>query len=142
MRGPMRFKLNTAAAAILAVSLVALSANASDPDAAPKKHPVTKKAKEKTPPGPTVEEQIQSLRQEMQGQINGLKDSLAQKDAELQSAKQAAADAQAAAAKAEAAASASNQAIVDNTTAVTTLQGTVTDLKANQLSLAFCITRE
>jgi len=142
MRGPMRFKLNTAAAAILAVSLVALSANASDPDAAPKKHPVTKKAKEKTPPGPTVEEQIQSLRQEMQGQINGLKDSLAQKDAELQSAKQAAADAQAAAAKAEAAASASNQAIVDNTTAVTTLQGTVTDLKANQLSLATTVSDE
>jgi hypothetical protein len=135
-------KFNTAAAAILAVSLVALSANASDPAAAAKKHSVSKTHKEKMPPAPTVEEQIQALRQEMQGQINGLKTSLAEKDAELQSAKQAAADAQASAAKAEAAASSSNQAIVDNTTAVTTLQSTVTDLKGNQTSLAATVSDE
>jgi len=137
----MTFKLNTAAAAILAVGLVALTANASDPAPAAKKHPVTKKT-HKAPPGPTVEEQIQGLRQEMQGQINSLKTTLAEKDAELQSAKQAASDAQASAAKAEAAASASNQAIVDNTTAVTTLQSTVTDLKGNQASLATTVSDE
>ena len=74
----MNFKLKTTAAAILAVSLVALSANASDPPPPAKKHPATKKAK--TPPGPTVEEQIQILRQEMQGQIDGLKTDLATKD--------------------------------------------------------------
>jgi len=89
-----------------------------------------------------VQEQIQALRQEMQGQIDGLKSTLSQKDAELQSAKQAAADAQASAAKAEAAASASNQAIVDNTTAVNTLQTTVTDLKGNQASLAATVSDE
>jgi len=135
-------KLNTAAAAILAVSLVALSANASDPAPAAKKHPVTKTHKEKAPAAPSVEEQIQALRQEMQGQINSLKTTLSEKDAELQSAKQAAAEAQASASKAEAAASASNQAIVDNTTAVTTLQSTVTDLKGNQVSLATTVSDE
>ncbi len=72
------------------------------PDGAGKKTPVAKKAK--TPPGPTVEEQIQSLRQEFQGQIDGLKSNLADKDAQLKQAQQAAADAQAAAAKAQAAA--------------------------------------
>ena len=79
MRGSMNFKLKTAAAAILAVSLVAIQANASDPAPQAKKHHVTKKAK--MPPPPTVEEQIQGLRQEMQGQIDGLKNDLAEKDA-------------------------------------------------------------
>lgn len=140
----MTFKFNTAAAAILAVGLVALSANASDPDSAAKrKHtPARRSQRTKAPAGPTVEQQIQALRQEMQGQIDGLKSNLAAKDAELQSAKQAAADAQASAAKAEAAASASNQAITDNTTAVTTLQSTVTDLKGNQVSLATTVSDE
>jgi hypothetical protein len=138
----MNFKLRTTAAAILAVSLVALSANASDPDSntPAKKHTATKK--EKTPPPPSVEDQIQALRQEMQGQINSLKDDLSAKDAELKKAQQAAADAQASAAKAEAAASAENQAVVDNTTAVNTLQSTVTDLKGNQVSLATTVSDE
>jgi hypothetical protein len=60
----MNFKLKTSAAAILAVALVASTAHAGesdrDPNTPAKKH-VTKKPK--TPPGPTVEEQIQSLRQ-------------------------------------------------------------------------------
>jgi len=140
MRGPMNFKLRTAAAAILAVGLVAVSAHASDPAAPAKKHFVTRKAK--TPPPPTVEEQIQALREEMQNQINGLKSDLATKDEELKRAQQAAADAQASAAKAEAAATAENQAVVDNSTAVTTLQSTVTDLKGNQLSLATTVSDE
>ncbi|MGA2047427.1 MAG: hypothetical protein ABSG96_07030 [Terracidiphilus sp.] len=141
----MNFKLNTAAAAILAVGLVALSANASAQTTTPpaKKHPVTKKAvRPKAPPAPTVEEQIQHLRNEMQGQIDGLKNSLADKDAQLQRAQQAAADAQAAAARAEAAASAENQAVTTNAAAVTTLESTVTDLKGNQASLAATVSDE
>ncbi len=94
------------------------------------------------PPPPTVEEQIQALRQEMQGQINGLKDDLAAKDAALKQAQQAAADAQASAAKAEAAASSENQAVVDNAAAVGTLQSTVTDLKGNEVSLATTVSDE
>jgi hypothetical protein len=133
----MTFKLKTAAAALLAVGLVALSANASDAPPPAKKHTATKKAK--TPPPPTVEEQIQALRLEMQGQIDSLKTDLATKDQELKSAQQAAANAQAAADRANAAASAQNQAVVENATAVNTLQTTVTDLKGNQASLATTI---
>jgi hypothetical protein len=139
----MNFKLKTAAAAILAVGLVALSAHASDENPPAKKHSVTKKtAKPKTPPPPTVEEQIQALKQELEGQINSLKSDLASKDEELKRAQQAAADAQASAAKAEAAASAENQAVVENATAVNSLQSTVTDLKGNQLSLATTVSDE
>jgi len=136
----MNFKLKTAAAATLAVGLIALSAHASDPAPAAKKHTAAKK--EKAPPPPTVAEQIQALRDEMQGQINNLKNDLATKDEQLKQAQQAAADAQASAAKAEAAASAENQAVVDNTTAVDTLKSTVTDLKGNEVSLAATVSDE
>jgi hypothetical protein len=57
----MNFRIKTAAAAILAASLVASYAYAIDPAPAAKKHIATKKAK--TPPPPTVQEQIQALRQ-------------------------------------------------------------------------------
>jgi len=140
----MNFKLNTAAGAILAVGLVALSVNASGQTPAPpaKKHPVTKKAVKPKAEPPTVEEQIQRLRREMQSQIDSLKNSLSEKDAELQSAQQAAADAKASAAKAEAAATAQGVAVSENAAAVTTLQTTVTDLKGNQASLAATVSDE
>jgi hypothetical protein len=133
----MNFRLHTTAAAILAASLVGSYAYAGDPPAPPKKHAVTKK-----PPKPTVEDQIQALRQEFQTQIDSLKGDLAAKDAQLEQAKQAAADAQAAAAKAQAAADSQQQALTDNTTAVSSLQGTVTDLKANAVSLATTVSDE
>jgi len=136
----MNFKLKTTAAAILAASLIASCGYASDVTPPAKKHSATKKAK--TPPAPTVEEQIQALRQELEGQINGLKTDLADKDAQLKKAQQAAADAQAAADKAQAAASAQQQAVGDNAAAVTTLQTTVTDLKANSVSLATTVSDE
>ena len=138
----MNFKLKSAAASVLAISMVALSANASDPAPPPpaKKHPAAKKAAPAA--GPTVEEQIRSLRREMQGQIDGLKNDLADKDTQLKAAQQAAANAQSAADRANAAATAQNQAVVDNATAVNTLQSTVTDLKGNQLSLATTVSDE
>jgi hypothetical protein len=136
----MNLKLNTAAAAILAASMIGSFAYATDAAPPAKKHVATKR--EKKPEGPTVEEQIQSLRQELQGQINGLKNDLADKDTQLKQAQQAAADAQAAAAKAQAAASAQQQAVSDNAAAVTTLQTTVTDLKGNQVSLATTVSDE
>jgi len=136
----MNFRLKTAAIAILAASLVGSYAYASDSKPPVKKHTATKKVK--TPPPPTVEDQIQALKQELEGQINGLKTDLAEKDAQLKKAQQAAADAQAAADKAQAAASAENQAVNDNAAAVTTLQTTVTDLKGNQASLATTVSDE
>ena len=125
---------------MMAVSLVASNAYAGDPAPAAKKHAATKKTK--TPPPPTVEEQIQALRQELVGQINSLKSNLADKDAQLQKAQEAAASAQAAADKAQAAASAQQQAVTDNASAVTTLQSTVTDLKANTVSIVTTMSDE
>src|SRR3974390_3217693 len=88
-RGPMNLRLKSAFAVILAVSLVSTSGYASD--ATP---PAKKRAAK--PKGPSVEDQIQALRQEMQGQIDSLKKDLSDKDAQLKQAQQAAADAQAA----------------------------------------------
>lgn len=136
----MNFRLRTYTAALLAVSLITSYTYASDPAAAAKKHGATRKAA--TPASPTVEEQIQALRQELQSQIDSLKTSLADKDAQLRQAQQAAADARAAAASAEAAASSQQQAVTENTAAVTTLQSTVTDLKANNVSLATTVSDE
>jgi hypothetical protein len=136
----MNFRLKIAAAAILAVSFVACYGQTSDTKPPVKKHVATKKVK--TPPPPSVEEQIQALRHELEGQIDSLKTSLSEKDAQLQKAQQAAADAQASAAKAEAAATAQQQAVTENAAAVTTLQSSVTDLKGNQASLATTISDE
>jgi len=140
----MNFRIKIAAAAILAVSFVACYGQASDTKAPVKKHTATRTAakKEMKPASPAVEEQIQALRQELTGQINGLKNDLAAKDEQLQKAQQAAADAQAAAEKAQAAASAQQQAVTDNAAAVTTLQSSVSDLKGNQASLAATVSDE
>lgn len=138
----MNFKLKPAAAVILAATLVVsyACAGGQTATATATKHFATRKAK--APAGPTVEEQIQSLRQEFQGQIDGLKGSLADKDAQLRQAQQAAADAQAAAAKAQAAVDAQQQAVADNAAAATTLKATVDDLKGNEVSLTTTISDE
>jgi hypothetical protein len=141
----MNFRFKPAAAALMAASLVALSASASGQAPAPapaKKHTTTRKKAAAPPAPPSVEDQIRALRRDLEGQINSLKTDLADKDAQLQKAQQAAADAQAAAARAESAASAQNQAVTENAAAVTTLQSTVTDLKANSLSLATTVSDE
>jgi len=113
----MNLRLRAAVAAILAASLVSTYANAGDATPPAKKHTPRKAA----PKGPTVEEQIQALRQEMQGQIDSLKTSLADKDTQLKQAQQAATDAQAAAARAQQAADAQQQAMTQNESAVNTL---------------------
>jgi hypothetical protein len=135
----MNFNVRMTAAALLAVSLVVSHAQTSGAPPA-KKHVPAKKAA--PPPGPTVQEQIQELRTEMQTQIDSLKSDLATKDAQLRQAQQAAADAQAAAAKAESDAQSQQQAFTENAAAVTTLQSTVSDLKSNQASLADTVSTE
>jgi hypothetical protein len=123
----MKLALKTVAMAVLAVSLFAPCAYASDTALPAKKRAATRK--ETTPPAPSVEDQIQALRQELQSQIDSLKSNLADKDAQLMQAKQQAAEAQAAAAKAQATADAQQQAYTQNQTAVSTLQSTVNDMK-------------
>ncbi|AXC10776.1 hypothetical protein ACPOL_1430 [Acidisarcina polymorpha] len=87
------------------------------------------------PEGPSVQSQIDSLRTDMQTQIQSLKQQLSDKDAQLQQAQQAAAAAQQAAQQAQAAAQQAQQGNTDNTTAVNSLQGAVTDLKSNNASI-------
>jgi Skp family chaperone for outer membrane proteins len=136
----MNFRFKIAAATILAVSFVASYGQTSETKPPVKRHTTTGKAR--TTPAPSVQEQIQALRQELQGQINSLKSDLAEKDAQLQKAQQTAAEAQAAAARAETAATAQQQAATENTAGVTALQSAVSDLKGTQASLATTISDE
>jgi Skp family chaperone for outer membrane proteins len=129
-----------AAAVTLAVSLVVPFVTASGQAPQATKHTAARRVK--APQGPSVQDQINALRQEMQTQIDGLKADLSTKDEQLKQAQQSAADAQAAAAKAEADATAQQQSFTENQSAVSTLQSTVSDLKANQASLADTVSTE
>jgi len=136
----MKFTMYAAAAAILAASLVVSHAQTSESMAPAKKHAPAKKTVK--PPEPSVQDQIQALRSEMQTQIDSLKSDLSAKDAQLRQAQQEAADARAAADKAEADAQAQNQAVTVNASSVSALQNTVNDLKANQASLTTTVSDE
>jgi len=136
----MNLTLNAAAAAILAASLVVSYAQTSGANPPAKKHAAAKKPA--APAGPTVQQQIDDMKQQFQGEIDGLKADLATKDEQLKQAQQTATEAQAAAAKAEADATAQQQAVTDNASAVSTLQGTVSDLKINAVSLATTVSDE
>src|SRR6202034_2735898 len=129
----MKLTVKAAAVAFFAAGLVVSYAQTSGTTPPAKKHVAKKPA---APAGPTVQQQIDDMKQQFQGEIDGLKADLATKDEQLQKAQQAAADAQAAAAKAEADATAQQQAATDNAAAVSTLQSTVSDLKLNAVSLA------
>jgi hypothetical protein len=96
----------------------------------------------KTPPKPSVESQIQELREEMQTQIQQLRQQLNDRDQQLQQAQQAAAAAQAAAAQAQQQAAQQSDTLTQNTQAVSNLQGAVTDLKTNNVSLATTVQAE
>ena len=118
-------------AVLLATSLVAAQAQTTT---ATKPHKKVARHTRK-PAGPTTEQQIQSLREEMNSQIQGLKTELQQRDAQLQQAQQAAAAAQAAADQATASANAANQAASANNGTVTELQSSVADLKTNATNI-------
>jgi hypothetical protein len=96
-------------------------------------HKTTRKA---APKKPSVESQIQSLREDMETQIQQLKQQLADRDQQLQQAQQAAAAAQAAATQAQQQAQQQSGVLTENTQAVSSLQGAVSDLKTNNTSLA------
>jgi Skp family chaperone for outer membrane proteins len=136
----MKLTLNVAAAAVLAASLVVSYAQTSGSTPPAKKHAAAKKPA--APAGPTVQQEIDEMKQQFQGEIDGLKADLATKDEQLKQAQQTATEAQAAAAKAEADATAQQQAVTDNASAVSTLQGTVSDLKINAVSLATTVSDE
>ncbi|HEV2133616.1 MAG TPA: hypothetical protein VGR47_05085 [Terracidiphilus sp.] len=128
-------KLKSSAAVCLAASLVFSYAciGGSIAQAQTETHHARRRAN--TPAKPSVEDQIEQLRQQMQSQIDELKQELGNKDTQLQQAQQAAAAAQAAADKAQAAADQQQQAVTENTSAVNTLQGSVNDLKSSSSSM-------
>jgi Skp family chaperone for outer membrane proteins len=135
----MKFKVSVAAMALIAAgfAIPQVQAQATGAASTAKKH-----RKAATPPKPSVEDEIEKLRLQLQTQIDTLKTNLADKDSQLRQAQQAAADAQAAAAKAQSAVDAQQQTFTENATAVSTLQGTVNDLKANETSLATTVSDE
>ncbi len=100
-------------------------------------HKSTRKAA--VPKKPSVESQIESLREDMETQIQQLKQQLSDRDQQLQQAQQAAAAAQAAAAQAQQQAAQQAACCNENTAAVSNLQGAVNDLKTNNASLAATI---
>jgi Skp family chaperone for outer membrane proteins len=100
----------------------------------PVRHRTTRK-----PARPSVELQIQQLRQDMETQINQLKQQLTDSQSQLQAAQQQAAAANAAAAQTQQAAQQQQQQTAENAAAVSSLQGAVTDLKSNSTSLASSI---
>jgi Skp family chaperone for outer membrane proteins len=96
-------------------------------------------ARKVTPKRPSVETEIQQLREDMESQINQLKQQLTDSNAQLQAAQQQAAAANAAAAQAQQQAQQQQQQTSDNASAVSNLQGAVSDLKTNSTSLASSI---
>ena len=131
----MNIRTKAIAAVVLAAGFTSVYSHAADPAPAPadKKH--AKHVAKPKPVPPATAAELQELRQEMETQINTLKEQLSDRDAQLKQAQDAAAAAQAAATRAEAAAATQQQAVTENATAVSTLQSTVTDLKSNQVNL-------
>lgn len=87
---------------------------------------------------PSIESQIESLRQDMQAeqsQIESLRQQLADRDAQLQRAQQAAQDAQAAAQQAQQSLQMQMQQQTDTTQSVGSLQSAVADLKSNTATI-------
>jgi hypothetical protein len=134
----MNNQMKAIVAAVMAAGLLGNTALAADPPAAApaaKKHATPK---HKPAPAATAAE-LEELKRQMQEQIDALKNQLNDRDSQLKQAQDAAAAAQASADRAASAANAQQQAVTENATAVNTLQGTVTDLKLNQTSLATTI---
>jgi hypothetical protein len=128
-------KLKSAAAVCLAASVVVAYACTGGGMARAQTEAHHARRRSPAPAKPSVEEQIEQLREQMQSQIDELKQELAGRDAQLQQAQQSAAAAQAAADKAQAAATEQQQAVSENTSAVGTLQSSVNDLKSSSSSL-------
>jgi len=131
--------LKAVASLVLATAVVAGYAQTSTGSASTTKR---RTAAHKAAAKPSVESQIEELRNDLnsqRGQIDTLKQQLADRDAQLQQAQQAAAAAQAAAQQAQQAAQAQQTALNENQQSVSSLQGAVADLKTNNQSIVTTI---
>ena len=135
----MRPSLLSIATAILGAALLPSqqTLQAQTTSSAPAKTTTTKKRVHRAvkPAKPSIESQIESLREDMQTQIQSLQQQLTASQSQLQAAQAAATAAQASAQLAQQQASQQQQTLSDNTTAVSTLQGAVSDLKTTSSSL-------
>ena len=140
MKNQLKTLATLALVSALSAGLAQTTAPATTTTASKKsKRPVAHKT---VPRKPTVEHQIQDLREEMQTQIQQLKQQLTDRDQQLQQAQQAAAAAQAAAVQAQQQAAQQASTLTENTQAVSSLQGAVTDLKSTSTSIASTIQDE
>jgi hypothetical protein len=136
----MKNHLKAMATCVLVSAMATAQAQTTASGSATGKSTVRHRAARKvTPKRPSVETQIQQLRDDMETQINQLKQQLNDSNAQLQAAQQQAAAANAAAAQAQQQAQQQQQQTADNASAVSTLQGAVSDLKTNSSSLASSI---
>ncbi|MGC2404699.1 MAG: hypothetical protein WA510_33220 [Acidobacteriaceae bacterium] len=135
----MKIPLKTLATLALVSALSSGMAQTTAPSATTTTHRRTSTKKAPVAKKPTLEDQIQALRDDMQQQIQQLKQQLSDRDAQVQQAQQQAAAAQAAAAQAQQQAQQQQGVLTENAAAVSGLQGAVNDLKTNNTSLATTI---
>ena len=145
----MNSGLTKTAILVFAVLALLASANAEDAAQPPKKRPAAQK---RTAAQPSLQEQIQALRQAVEAQsalidsqsshIESLEKDLADEEVRLQKAEQQASDAKATAEKASAALAGDRQTVTTSETAVATLQATVNNVRANAAALARNINNE
>jgi hypothetical protein len=121
-------KAKVAMVAMLALGGV-LAAQAQSTSSTATMSPKHKHKVEPKKSGPTVEEQIKELREQTQAQIDSLKQQLADRDAKLQAAQDAAAAAASQASAAASQAQAAAASASSSSSAVSSLQGAVDDLK-------------
>jgi Skp family chaperone for outer membrane proteins len=132
-------KLMATCVLVSAMATAQAQTTAASGDATGKSTVPHRAARKVTPKRPSVETEIQQLREDMESQINQLKQQLNDSNAQLQAAQQQAAAANAAAAQAAQQAQQQQQQTTDNASAVSNLQGAVSDLKTNSTSLASSI---
>ncbi len=132
------------ASLMLASALAAGQAQTASSTAKPASTRTTARSKKKVTKEvkPSVESQIQALRQEMQSQIQGLKQELSDRDSQLQAAKAQAAAAQQAAQEAQSALQSQQAAVAQTTQTVNTLSSSVDDLKTNTASIVTTVQDE
>jgi hypothetical protein len=138
----MNAHLKTLAGLLVVSALAAGHAQTAAPGTSSTKKPAPHKRKT-VPAKPSVQSQIEELRQGLQSQqdqIQQLKQQLSDRDQQLQQAQQAEAAAQAAAQQAQQQAQQQAATQTETTQAVSNLQGAVTDLKTNTASLATTVT--
>jgi hypothetical protein len=141
----MKIPLKTLATLALVSAMSAGLAQTTASGTASTTHKRTTARRPVAPKKPSVESQIQSLRDDMQNQqtqIQQLRQQLSDRDQQLQQAQQAAAAAQAAATQAQQQAAQQSATLTENTQAVSNLQGAVTDLKSNNVSLTTTVQEE